>query len=318
MASGECRVFSARSLRWRGSEGAPAQATAARLRESRRWVGRLEGLGGRVEDEWEKLGDLLDLVRRLFAVQSSVDGTPATIRGAGRSHSHRSEETSRAFVSTIFISELVSAKMRGRSYGYSPSPPRGYSSRRRRSPSPRARYGSRGTSLLVRNLRNDCSIPPTNSQRARCPLWQMSPYSSLLATTIGRLLGRVRPNDLRGPFGQFGPLKDIYLPRDYHTGGRSYDHRRSPIQYSRSPRYTQTYSRSPDYSSPSLRQRRYSEYSQFLLGTGETGRDLIQGHLIIQGAKAEALAGVAVAVAVRASITPIDCPIQDLCFGVTI
>lgn len=41
--------------------------------------------------------------------------------------------------------------------------------------------------------------------------------------------------------------------------GRSYDHRRSPIQYSRSPRYTQTYSRSPDYSSPSLRQRRYSE-----------------------------------------------------------
>lgn len=57
---------------------------------------------------------------------------------------------------------------------------------------------------------------------------------------------------------------------------------------------------------------------QFLLGTGETGSDLIQGHLIIQGAKAEALAGVAVAVAVRASITPGDCPIQDLYFGVTI
>lgn len=51
--------------------------------------------------------------------------------------------------------------MRGRSYGYSPSPPRGYS-RRRRSPSPiRRRYGGgRGrdlpTSLLVRNLRHDC------------------------------------------------------------------------------------------------------------------------------------------------------------------
>ncbi|XP_059597518.1 serine/arginine-rich SC35-like splicing factor SCL33 isoform X2 [Vitis vinifera] len=74
--------------------------------------------------------------------------------------------------------------MRGRSY--SPSPPRGYS-RRGRSPSPRGRHGGRGrdlpTSLLVRNLRHDC-----------------------------------RPEDLRRPFGQFGPLKDIYLPRDYYTG----------------------------------------------------------------------------------------------------
>ena len=48
------------------------------------------------------------------------------------------------------------------------------------------RYGSRGdapTSLLVRNLRHDC-----------------------------------RPEDLRRPFGQFGPIKDVYLPRDYYTG----------------------------------------------------------------------------------------------------
>ncbi|KAK1267449.1 Serine/arginine-rich splicing factor 33 [Acorus gramineus] len=49
--------------------------------------------------------------------------------------------------------------MRGRSYSYSPSPPRGYG-RRGRSPSPRGRYGGRGrdvpTSLLVRNLRHDC------------------------------------------------------------------------------------------------------------------------------------------------------------------
>ncbi|GAB4851488.1 Arginine/serine-rich splicing factor scl25a transcript I [Ancistrocladus abbreviatus] len=75
--------------------------------------------------------------------------------------------------------------MRGRSYSYSPSPSRDYG-RRRRSPSPRGRYG-RGreapTSLLVRNLRRDC-----------------------------------RPEDLRGPFGQYGPIKDIYLPRDYYTG----------------------------------------------------------------------------------------------------
>ncbi|XP_054803709.1 serine/arginine-rich SC35-like splicing factor SCL30A isoform X2 [Prosopis cineraria] len=27
-----------------------------------------------------------------------------------------------------------------------------------------------------------------------------------------------RAEDLRGPFGRFGPLKDIYLPRDYYTG----------------------------------------------------------------------------------------------------
>ncbi|KAK2400760.1 serine/arginine-rich SC35 splicing factor SCL30 [Trifolium repens] len=178
--------------------------------------------------------------------------------------------------------------MRGRSYSYSPSPPRRYGGRRGRSPSPRGRYGGgryRGrdrdlpTSLLVRNLHKDC-----------------------------------RPEDLHDPFGQFGPVKDIYLPRDYYTGeprgfgfvqfvdpadaadakhhmdgqvllgreltvvfaeenrkkpqemrarerGRSYDYRRSPRRRSRSPRYARTYSPSPDYS-PSPRQRRYSRYSR--------------------------------------------------------
>ncbi|GKA25564.1 aspartyl protease_2 domain-containing protein [Tanacetum coccineum] len=85
--------------------------------------------------------------------------------------------------------------MGGRSYSPSP-PPRGGHGRRGRSPSPRGRYGRGGgggggrgrdrdlpTSLLVRNLRRDC-----------------------------------RPEDLRRPFGQFGPLKDIYLPRDYYSG----------------------------------------------------------------------------------------------------
>ncbi|KAL3534001.1 hypothetical protein ACH5RR_007522 [Cinchona calisaya] len=171
--------------------------------------------------------------------------------------------------------------MRGRSYSYSPSPPRGYS-RRYRSPSPRGRYRGRGrdlpTSLLVRNLHRDC-----------------------------------RPEDLRRPFGEFGPLKDIYLPRDYYTGeprgfgfvqyldpadateakyqmdgqvllgreltvvfaeenrkkpsemrarerhrGGSYDRRRSPLRYSRSPPYARTYSRGHDYYSPSPRRRYYS------------------------------------------------------------
>ncbi|KAM0931898.1 hypothetical protein ACQ4PT_000038 [Festuca glaucescens] len=73
----------------------------------------------------------------------------------------------------------------GRGYDYSPSPPRGYR-RRGRSPSPRGRYGGHArdlpTSLLVRNLRRDC-----------------------------------RPDDLRRPFGKFGRVKDVYLPRDYHT-----------------------------------------------------------------------------------------------------
>ncbi|KAF8403959.1 hypothetical protein HHK36_012066 [Tetracentron sinense] len=171
--------------------------------------------------------------------------------------------------------------MRGRHYSYSPSPPRGYG-RRGRSPSPRGRYGGRDrdlpTSLLVRNLRHDC-----------------------------------RPEDLRRPFGQFGPLKDIYIPRDYYTGeprgfgfvqyvdpadateakyqmdgqilhgreltvvfaeenrkkpsdmrererfrGRSYDRRRSPPRYSRSPRNARTRTRSPIYYSPSPRRRHYS------------------------------------------------------------
>ncbi|KAF2548353.1 hypothetical protein F2Q70_00023583 [Brassica cretica] len=71
----------------------------------------------------------------------------------------------------------------GRSYSYRPSPPR----RRYRSPSPVGYYKGRSrdapTSLLVRNLRLDC-----------------------------------RPDDLRRPFGRFGRLKDIYIPRNYYTG----------------------------------------------------------------------------------------------------
>ncbi|KAJ6425728.1 hypothetical protein OIU84_026328 [Salix udensis] len=158
--------------------------------------------------------------------------------------------------------------MRGRSYSYSPSPPRGYG-RKHRSPSPRGRHGGRGrdlpTSLLVRNLRLDC-----------------------------------RPEDLRRPFGRFGPLKDVYLPRDYYTGeprgfgfvqylepadaadakhhmdgeilyGRELtvvfaeENRKKPaemrardrVRRSPSPSYGRSYSRSP-VSSPSPRRRHYS------------------------------------------------------------
>ncbi|KAM2349969.1 hypothetical protein ACFX1X_013418 [Malus domestica] len=33
-----------------------------------------------------------------------------------------------------------------------------------------------------------------------------------------RSLSGLRPEDLGRPFGQFGVLKDIYLPKDYYTG----------------------------------------------------------------------------------------------------
>ncbi|CAM8964569.1 unnamed protein product [Rhodiola kirilowii] len=76
--------------------------------------------------------------------------------------------------------------MRGRSDA--PSSPRGGYAIRRRSPSPRGGSAAQddrenGTSLLIRNLRLDCSV-----------------------------------EDLQVPFIQFGTLKNIYLPRDYHTG----------------------------------------------------------------------------------------------------
>ncbi|CAH8306170.1 unnamed protein product [Eruca vesicaria subsp. sativa] len=142
--------------------------------------------------------------------------------------------------------------MRGRSY--TPSPPRGYG-KRGRSPSPRGgggRYGggrSRDlpTSLLVRNLRHDC-----------------------------------RQDDLKRSFEQFGPLKDIYLPRDYYTG------RRSPPRYSRSPprRRGRSRSRSGDYYSPprrhhprsiSPREERYDRgrsYSRSPAYNGSRGRSV--------------------------------------------
>eukprot|EP00252_Welwitschia_mirabilis_P019883 TRINITY_DN4717_c0_g2_i1.p1 TRINITY_DN4717_c0_g2~~TRINITY_DN4717_c0_g2_i1.p1 ORF type:complete len:213 (-),score=3.96 TRINITY_DN4717_c0_g2_i1:169-807(-) len=64
---------------------------------------------------------------------------------------------------------------------------RGYERRVSRSPSPRWYRRSRGSSapksLLVRNIRRDCT-----------------------------------PGDLRAAFREFGKIRDIYLPRDYYTG----------------------------------------------------------------------------------------------------
>ncbi|KAJ7554184.1 hypothetical protein O6H91_06G129700 [Diphasiastrum complanatum] len=70
--------------------------------------------------------------------------------------------------------------MHRRSPSWSPPPRGGY----RRHQSPRRLYGRDDlqTSLLVRNLSRDC-----------------------------------RPEDLSVRFEEFGPLKDVYLPKDYYT-----------------------------------------------------------------------------------------------------
>lgn len=128
--------------------------------------------------------------------------------------------------------------MRGRSYSYSPSPPR-YHSRRNRSPSPRGRYGGHArdlpTSLLVRNLRLDCRSVPIRyllQIAISVKTFLHTFYKYLLINLINKFrfyllfiehqsfhkLTVRRPEDLRVPFGEFGPLKDVYLPRDYYTG----------------------------------------------------------------------------------------------------
>ncbi|EOA22919.1 hypothetical protein CARUB_v10003653mg [Capsella rubella] len=84
------------------------------------------------------------------------------------------------------------ARVRSRSRSYSPrprhrSPPRDRKSyeesRHRERPSSRDHESSDPSGLLIRNLPLDA-----------------------------------RPNDLRDSFERFGPLKDIYLPRNYYTG----------------------------------------------------------------------------------------------------
>ncbi|CAM6033904.1 unnamed protein product [Sphagnum compactum] len=42
-----------------------------------------------------------------------------------------------------------------------------------------------------------------------------SPPTSLLVRNISRAS---RPDDLRIPFERYGPVKDVYLPKDYHSG----------------------------------------------------------------------------------------------------
>ncbi|CAN1144303.1 Serine/arginine-rich SC35-like splicing factor SCL30A [Linum perenne] len=153
--------------------------------------------------------------------------------------------------------------MRGRSYSYSPSPPRGYG-RRGRSPSPKGRYGggrSRDlpTSLLVRNLRHDCREPrgfgfiqfvdPSDAADAK--------YNMDGEVLLGRELTVVFAEENRKKPSEMRARDRVRL-----RGRDSIDRRRS-----RSPRYrhSRRYSRSPAYYSPAPRSRRYSRYLLFLI-----------------------------------------------------
>jgi len=62
-----------------------------------------------------------------------------------------------------------------------------------------------------------------------CILWIILFFEEIMVTHFVSILSKFAPNarlfysfcraeDLHGPFGQFGPVKDVYLPRDYYTG----------------------------------------------------------------------------------------------------
>ncbi|CAI8610591.1 unnamed protein product [Vicia faba] len=77
---------------------------------------------------------------------------------------------------------------------------RSYSPRRRSRTPPRGR-----------KRYDDERYPDTRSRRDR-----RSPLPSGLL--VRNLPLDARPEDLRGPFERYGPVKDVYLPRNYYTG----------------------------------------------------------------------------------------------------
>ncbi|KAF6137788.1 hypothetical protein GIB67_040496 [Kingdonia uniflora] len=84
--------------------------------------------------------------------------------------------------------ECVVTAMRRYSPPYYSPPRRGYGGRGRSPPRRGGGYGGRkeggnNGSLLVRNIPMSC-----------------------------------RPEDLRVPFERFGPVRDVYLPKDYYSG----------------------------------------------------------------------------------------------------
>ncbi|PNX98489.1 serine/arginine-rich splicing factor 33-like protein, partial [Trifolium pratense] len=91
-------------------------------------------------------------------------------------------------------------RYRSRSRSYSPR-------RRSRTPPPRGR-----------KRYDDDRYPDTRSHRDR-----RSPLPSGLL--VRNLPLDARPEDLRGPFERYGPVKDVYLPRNYYTGPCQVPHR---------------------------------------------------------------------------------------------
>ncbi|KAM7508484.1 hypothetical protein LguiA_018937 [Lonicera macranthoides] len=83
-------------------------------------------------------------------------------------------------------------RYRDRSRSYSPS-------RRSRTPPPRRRYDE---------------PPPRDHRRSQRDRRSPAP-SGLLVRNISL---DARPEDLRIPFERFGPVKDVYLPKNYYTG----------------------------------------------------------------------------------------------------
>nr|CAB3495845.1 unnamed protein product [Digitaria exilis] len=128
------------------------------------------------------------------------------------------------------------AGYRSRSYSprrrYSRSPPR-----RNRYDDPRDRYRGGGgggggarrgygrpsaqTGLLIRNIsltsRLVIIVPCSWGCRSYDPGFVDSPLSGLVDMLNPYLPICCRPEDIRVPFEQFGPVKDVYLPRNFHT-----------------------------------------------------------------------------------------------------
>ncbi|GBG65131.1 hypothetical protein CBR_g49492 [Chara braunii] len=118
--------------------------------------------------------------------------------------------------------------MRGRSHSRSYSPRHGCSPRRGYSPqrgySPRRNHSPRRDSHSPSH--RSCTPPRrryTSPRRSYSPRRSASPRrndrrdesTSLLVRNVSR---DIRPEDLRIPFEHFGPVKDVYLPKDYYTG----------------------------------------------------------------------------------------------------
>uniref|UniRef100_A0A5B6ZJ59 Putative serine/arginine-rich SC35-like splicing factor SCL28 n=1 Tax=Davidia involucrata TaxID=16924 RepID=A0A5B6ZJ59_DAVIN len=77
------------------------------------------------------------------------------------------------------------------------------------------RYRSRSRSYSPRRSRASPPRRRFNDNRERSYRDNRSPASSgLLVRNISL---DARPEDLRIPFERFGPVKDVYLPKDYHT-----------------------------------------------------------------------------------------------------